>query len=86
MDHKPNDKKARLICYCNAISQEEIEQAILRGCNSLGKIFDATTAGCGACGGSCQPTLRKMLETYLETGKFPENPKHPDPKRRAAGK
>jgi bacterioferritin-associated ferredoxin len=83
MDQNPkNDKAKRLICLCNEVSQETIEAAILRGCHTLGKIFDATGAGCGACGGSCQPTLRKMLETYQATGRFPENPKHPSPSSR----
>lgn len=79
-----NDKnpKSRLICLCNEVSQETIEAAIVRGCNTLGKIFDATLAGVGACGGSCQPTLRKMLESYQATGSFPENPKHPSPTQR----
>lgn len=70
-----NDKSKRFICLCNSVSQEEIEQAIQRGCQSLGKIFDATTAGVGACGGTCQPILKKMLETYLGSGKFPEDPR-----------
>jgi len=69
------DKPRRLICLCNEVSQDEIEAAITRGCNSLGKLFDATSAGVGACGGSCQPTLRKMLECYEQTGKFPVNPR-----------
>ncbi|MGE4132642.1 MAG: bacterioferritin-associated ferredoxin [Bdellovibrionales bacterium] len=57
----PKTKQDRLICFCNAISRSEVEQAIARGCDTLGKIFDATTAGVGACGGSCQPELRKLL-------------------------
>jgi bacterioferritin-associated ferredoxin len=69
------DKSKRLICLCNGVSQERIENAIASGCRSLGRIFDTTTAGVGACGGSCQPTLKKMLETYAQTGQFPENPK-----------
>jgi bacterioferritin-associated ferredoxin len=69
------DKSKRFICLCNSVPQKDIEDAIARGCNTLGRLFDATTAGCGACGGSCQPTLRKMLDTYSRTGKFLENPR-----------
>lgn len=79
------DKSQRMICLCNAISQAEIEAAIQRGCTSLGKIFDATTAGVGACGGSCQPILRKMLDEYLARGKFSEDPRpssRRDPRKR----
>lgn len=70
-----NDKSKRLICLCNGVSQERVEQAIASGCKTLGRIFDATTAGVGACGGSCQPTLKKMLESFAATGQFPENPR-----------
>jgi NAD(P)H-nitrite reductase large subunit len=69
------DKSQRLICLCNGIPQGEIEGAIERGCRTLGRIFDATTAGVGACGGSCQPILRRMLDEYLTNGKFPEDPR-----------
>jgi NAD(P)H-nitrite reductase large subunit len=79
MDQNPKSPKERLICLCNEVSQGTIEAAIERGCDTLGKIFDATIAGVGACGGSCQPTLRKMLESYQATGTFPENPRHPSP-------
>ena len=82
MDQNPKPAKDRLICLCNEVSQGTIEAAIVRGCNTLGKVFDATIAGVGACGGSCQPTLRKMLESYQATGTFPENPRHPSPAQR----
>lgn len=76
------NKSQRLICLCNGVSQARIEEAIASGCTSLGRIFDATTAGVGACGGSCQPTLRKMLEAYQATGVFPENPRPPSKRER----
>lgn len=75
------DKSKRFICLCNSVPQKDIEEAIARGCNTLGRIFDATTAGCGACGGSCQPTLRKMLEAYEKTGKFLDDPRSLSPRR-----
>jgi len=79
------NKSQRLICFCNAVSQERVEEAIQGGCNTLGHIFDETTAGVGACGGSCQPTLKKMLDSYQQSGKFPENP-HPPSRRRKSRK
>lgn len=66
------DKAAQLICFCNGVSRGEIESAIRAGCQSLGRIFDRTNAGVGACGGSCQPDLRRMLDRYLKDGTFPE--------------
>jgi bacterioferritin-associated ferredoxin len=73
-------KRDRLVCLCNGVPQSKIEEAIKRGCNSLGKLFDATLAGVGACGGSCQPNLKKMLDEYAKHGTFPEN--QPAPSRR----
>jgi len=40
----------------------------------MNKIFDATTAGVGPCGGSCRRKIVPMLETYLQTGAFPQGP------------
>jgi bacterioferritin-associated ferredoxin len=77
------NNKPRLICLCNGVSKDRVEEAIARGCNTLGKLFDATTAGCGACGGSCQPTLKKMLEQFANHGTFPENPRPPSRRRKS---
>lgn len=62
---KKKDEGDRLVCLCNAVSKRTIEEAIARGCLSLGRIFDATTAGVGACGGTCQPEIRKLLEASV---------------------
>jgi len=65
-------KRPEIICRCNNISRETIEKAIVEGCDTLGKIFDDTTAGVGPCGGSCRRKLGPLLEHYLRTGAFPE--------------
>lgn len=65
--------KKEIICFCNNVSREEIEQAILNGADTLNKIFDATTAGVGSCGGSCRRKLAPLLDYYLKNKKFPEN-------------
>ncbi|MCB0355921.1 MAG: (2Fe-2S)-binding protein [Bdellovibrionales bacterium] len=75
-----NNKKDPLICICNKIPKSKIEAAISRGCKSLPRIYDATTAGVGPCGGSCRPLLKKMLDYYLETGNFLEDPRLKDKK------
>lgn len=54
-----------VICFCNEIRLSEIVQALDDGAASLADIFDATWAGCGPCGGSCQPDLQAILEDYL---------------------
>lgn len=69
---RPKGKGAEIICKCNNISRAEIEEAIRNGADTLNKIFDATTAGVGACGGSCRRKLAPMLDSYLNTGAFPE--------------
>lgn len=51
-----------MICLCNGVPRSKIVAAIDRGCTSLGKIFDATRAGCGPCGGTCQYKLRQLIE------------------------
>lgn len=69
------NKSENYVCYCNKIPKEPIENAIRRGCDTLPRIFDATNAGVGACGGSCRPYILKMIETYWATGSFPEHPR-----------
>jgi bacterioferritin-associated ferredoxin len=71
-----------IICLCNNISRETIEEAICNGADTLNKIFDATTAGVGPCGGSCRRKLQPMLDGYLQCGKFPENSQNRGDKRK----
>lgn len=67
-------KRARqeIICRCNNVSRETIEEAIRNGCDTANKIFDATTAGVGPCGGTCRRKIIPLLEYYLKHGTFPE--------------
>jgi bacterioferritin-associated ferredoxin len=65
------NKKREIICLCNSVSRDVIEDAIRNGADTLNKIFDATTAGVGPCGGSCRRKLGPMLDHYLATGEFP---------------
>ena len=66
------EKKKEIICLCNNVSRETIETAIVKGADTLNKIFDRTTAGVGPCGGSCRRKLGPMLEHYQQCGNFPE--------------
>ena len=81
----PDDRKdkARFICLCNGVTQAELEAAIAGGVHTLGDLFDRTTAGVGACGGSCQPTLKTMLEAYARDRTFPADPRPPNRRRPA---
>jgi bacterioferritin-associated ferredoxin len=50
-----------LVCICNEVPLSAIEAAIARGATSLAEVFDATFAGCGPCGGSCQERIAQLL-------------------------
>lgn len=65
-------KKSEIICRCNNVDRKTIEKAILDGCDTMNKIFDATTAGVGPCGGSCRRQIVPMLEYFLATGNLPK--------------
>ncbi len=69
MAQKP---KKETVCFCNCVERSTIESAIQNGADTLNKIFDTTTAGIGACGGSCRVKLHQLLDTYQKTGAFPE--------------
>lgn len=67
---KKNRKE--IICRCNNVTRETIENAIRAGCKTPNEIFDQTTAGVGPCGGSCRRKIIPLLEYYLKYGTFPE--------------
>lgn len=46
----------------------------MRGCHTLGELFDVTGAGVGPCGGTCQGRLIEMLKSYHATKTFPQFP------------
>lgn len=71
-------KKQEIVCLCMGVSRETIESAICHGAHDMGLIFDRTTAGVGPCGGSCKPKLQLLLESYLQTGQFPDSLKRED--------
>lgn len=58
------NRKDPLVCLCNQVPESEIVAAMNQGACTLAKLFDQTFAGCGPCGGSCQPQLLAMLEEH----------------------
>ena len=60
------DTRDPLICLCNEVPRSVIEQAIDRGACTLAQVYDATWAGCGPCGGTCQPVVLRVLRERLE--------------------
>ncbi len=54
-----------IVCLCNEIRLSQIVASLDDGATTLADIFDATWAGCGPCGGSCQPDLQAIIEDYM---------------------
>ncbi|MBK9039707.1 MAG: (2Fe-2S)-binding protein [Bdellovibrionales bacterium] len=75
-------RQSPIVCRCNNVDQETIEKAISRGCHDLNHIYDATTAGVGACGGSCRRFIAVMLQSYLKNGSFPKEARPQNAKKR----
>lgn len=64
MAKQQRSRKDPLVCLCNQVPRSAIVAAMDRGACTLAQLFDATFAGCGPCGGSCQPQLVAMLEEH----------------------
>lgn len=65
-----------IICFCNEIPLSQIVAALEDGAMTLADLFDATWAGCGPCGGSCQPDLAAILDDFH--GSAPRVPPVPE--------
>ena len=55
-----------IVCCCNGIPLSAIVGAMEGGALTVSELFDATWAGCGPCGGTCQPDLQALLDDYLQ--------------------
>ncbi len=82
-DHRR--KADPIVCRCNNINRSTLETAIREGCETMNQIFDATTAGVGACGGTCRRQIVPLLEEYLKTGTFPEKLVPREPMKKSGG-
>jgi bacterioferritin-associated ferredoxin len=49
------------VCFCEAVTSREVEDAVDHGAETIEGIGEATLAGTG-CGG-CHPTLEAILES-----------------------
>jgi bacterioferritin-associated ferredoxin len=57
--------KARIqvVCICKGIKQSRICDAILQGCDTIGKVNQKTGSGSGGCKGvRCGPVITKLIE------------------------
>ena len=55
-----------IVCLCNGVRVSAIVEAVEHGADDLSAIFDATWAGCGPCGGSCQADLLALLDVLRD--------------------
>ncbi len=72
MNQSRQKRRPEIICRCNEVSRETIENAIKGGCKTMNEIFDQTNAGVGPCGGTCRRKIVPLLEHYLKHQEFPE--------------
>ena len=75
------EKKEKLICRCEEVTEEEILAAIRSGCHTVASVRRMTRAGMGACQGrSCGRLILQMLlregvlspeDVTADKGRFP---------------
>lgn len=56
-----------IVCLCNGVRVSAIVDAVEDGADDLSAIFDATWAGCGPCGGSCQADILALLDVLRDS-------------------
>lgn len=52
---------AKIICFCNRVSQDLVESCIQQGARTLAEIYDRCGAGTGPCGGSCRNSIQELI-------------------------
>lgn len=77
------EKKDRIICRCEEISEEEIRTAVREGYTSIKSVKIRTRAGMGICqGGICRSLIRSIIsemtgipeeEIEGDTARFPSS-------------
>jgi ferredoxin-nitrate reductase len=55
----------KVVCSCNNVGSENIQNKIASGCNNLKDLCATTGAGTGC--GSCRPEVKRLLEEMLKT-------------------
>lgn len=66
MSDERADAEDPVVCFCNEVRLSQIVQALDDGAVSLADLYDLTWAGCGPCGGTCQPDIAAILEDWLQ--------------------
>lgn len=53
--------QSKIVCYCNNVSIERVEDSIRAGARTLAAIYDSCGAGTGPCGGSCRNRILNLV-------------------------
>lgn len=62
MNQRSDEKTKVIICRCEEVSRNDIEEAIKLGARTIAEIRRMTRAGMGLCqGNSCETLIRKIL-------------------------
>lgn len=77
MGKSASHKQDPVICLCNGVRRSTLIAAMDAGATTLADLFDRTYAGCGPCGGSCQPELAQLLRDYQAGLLRDRGPGHP---------
>ena len=75
------EKNSRIICRCEEITEEEIEDAVHAGHITIKSIKRATRAGMGFCQGrTCESLIRDIIASLTGTDKehiLPDTARYP---------
>ncbi len=65
MSDQGADAADPVVCFCNEVRLSRIVDALDAGATTLAELYDLTWAGCGPCGGTCQPDLAAILDDWV---------------------
>lgn len=57
-----------LVCYCNNVAPERVDESIKAGATTLDQIYEACGAGVGPCGGTCRAKIAALLNAAHAPG------------------
>lgn len=67
--------RAVYVCICNAVSENDIRQAVREGVREFETLRMHT--GCSTCCGCCEPLARTILADAVQTAAAERNPETP---------
>ncbi|MGC9366681.1 MAG: iron-sulfur cluster assembly scaffold protein [bacterium] len=62
-DKVKTDQKSKLICECQQVTEEDIEEAVLEGARTFQQLQEKTKISTGC--GKCEPEAKEILKKYI---------------------